>query len=96
MLVIAASPQDLALGRAALVEDDRAGVADVVVQDKQVALVEIDADGAATVVSLFTSARREDRIPAAFSRQTLIGSIPVVLQSAGTCTAASQGQNARQ
>jgi hypothetical protein len=86
VVTIAASPADLHLERAAVIEDDHAAVADLVAQDKQLVLVAIEPGEAATVISLFTAARKGPLVPAALSRQSLIGSIPVVIQSAGTCT----------
>lgn len=84
-LMIAASPDDLRLGRAALIEDDHASVADIVLSDTHVVLVATEPSDGGSMLSLFTSASRGPEVTAAFSRHILIGSIPVLVQSAGTC-----------
>ena len=83
-LLLAASPVDLRLGRIAVIEDDHAQVADTRFDAQQVTI--LGRDGAsAMVLSLFTVAANGAVIPAAMSRQNLIGTIPVVTQGVGSC-----------
>ena len=83
-LLLAASPVDLHLARIAVIEDDHAQVADTRFEAQQVTI--LSRDGAsAMVLSLFTVAANGTVIPAAMSRQELIGTIPVVTQGVGSC-----------
>lgn len=83
-LTITASPLDLRLGRAAIIEDDRVQVAGLNAGVQQTTLIGSDARST-TVLSLFTSGSKDAAIPAAISRHELIGSIPVLVQSVGSC-----------
>jgi hypothetical protein len=87
-VVVAASVDDLEQRRAALIEQSGAAVARVVMTAKQALLISVNPNGDTASLTLFLSARKPGGVPAGLSRQTMIGSAPVLVQSTGACRSA--------
>jgi hypothetical protein len=87
VVMIAASPRDLREGRAAIIEQDRAAVARIIVTNKQALFVGTTPNSDTATLTLFFAARVGGGLPAALTRQTVIGNVPVLAQSTGVCRA---------
>ncbi|MET0312865.1 MAG: hypothetical protein ABW275_00575, partial [Hansschlegelia sp.] len=86
-VVVAASADDLARRRAAIVERDGAAVARMVRTGKQALLIAVNPSGDTSALTLFAAAARNGGVPAALSRQAMIGNTPLLVQSTGSCRA---------
>lgn len=86
-LRFASSPEDSTAGRAVMIGEDKAVVVALVVQPDEILYVDTGTTNDASVMSLFTGSRQTSDLPAAYSRQMMVGRIPIVSQYAGTCTA---------
>jgi hypothetical protein len=97
VMTIAAAPDDLRQGRAAMIEQDRAAIARIVVTDKQTLLVGTTPGGDIATVTLLLAARTGGGVPASLTRHAMIGNVPVLAQSTGICRpdAPEAGQKAR-
>jgi hypothetical protein len=84
-LTLVASAADAKAGRAVMMIEDRAAVATMVLQPGQTLFIDSGTANDASVVSLFTGAGQQTGIPAAYSRQQMLGPIPIVSQYAGMC-----------
>jgi hypothetical protein len=85
VIILAASPDDLRRARIAMIEENSATVAQVISTDQQVLLVETDANGGTATLALFKPPRNDGGLPAVLSRQQMFGTVPVVIQSTGSC-----------
>jgi hypothetical protein len=85
VIILAASPDDLRRARIAMIEGNSATVAHVISTDQQVLLVETDPNGGTATLSLFKPPRNDGGLPAVLSRQQMFGTVPVVIQSTGSC-----------
>ena len=83
----ASSPADSLAGRAVMIGDDKAVVVALLVQPEQTLFVDADTANDASMMSLFTASQQDGGIPAAYSRQMMVGKIPIVSQYTGSCTA---------
>lgn len=84
-LSVVLSPADVAADRGVIIGDERAGVAALVMQPGETLLVDTGATDDLATLSLFTRDRQDDAIPAAYSRQRMVGHIPLVSQYTGIC-----------
>ena len=84
VLTLVASAVDARAGRAVLIDGERAAVVALIVQPHQTLFIDSKADDA-SVVTIFTAARESAEIPAAYSRQLMFGTIPIVSQYTGLC-----------
>jgi hypothetical protein len=85
VIILAASPDDLRSARIAMIEENSATVAQIISTDQQVLLVETDPNGGTATLSLFKPPRDDGGLPAVLSRQQMFGTVPVVVQSTGSC-----------
>jgi hypothetical protein len=85
VIILAASPDDLQRARIAMIEGDSAAVAQVISTDQQVLLVETNPNGDTATLSLFKRQSNDGGLPAVLSRQQMLGAVPVVIQSTGSC-----------
>lgn len=84
-IILAASPDDLRHARIAMIEGNSATVAQVISTDQQVLLVGTDPNGGTATLSLFKPPHSDGGLPAVLSRQQMFGTVPVVIQSTGSC-----------
>lgn len=91
VVMIAVSPEDLRQGRAALIERERAAIAQVVLTNKQILFLGATPDGDTASLTLFLTARTRDGFPASLTRHTVVGQVPVLAQSTGLCRVAAVG-----
>ena len=85
VLTLVSSAADARAGRAVLIDGERAAVVDLIVQPHQTLFIDSGADDV-SVVTVFTGAREDAEIPAAYARQLMFGTTPIVSQYTGLCS----------
>ncbi|MFB0493666.1 hypothetical protein ABIE45_006322 [Methylobacterium sp. OAE515] len=85
VVMIAASPEDLHQGKAALIERERAAIAQIVLTSKLALFVGAVQQGDIVALTLFVSARSRSGLPASLTRQSMVGNVPILAQSTGLC-----------
>lgn len=85
VLTLVASARDAEAGRAVMIGGDRAAIVALIVQPHQTLFIDTGTADDAAIVSVFTGAAQSTQIPAAYSRQVMFGSIPILSQYTGLC-----------